>query len=281
MGDGFNIAEQTLAVLVIYNIDPQASSTFLSLEKALSFSNVRMDLLIYDNSPDHHKMPASEHWNVRYHHDPSNGGVSKAYNWGCDIANDLNKKWLCLLDQDDIFSDQTIEEYLKAVQENPNESIFVPIISDEKSIISPFFMRFGGGWRISKIIPGTYDLKRFLLINSGLFISVKTFIEAGGYDENFPLDFSDLDFIHRLRRIHETFKVIPIHVHHNLSINAAQTLEDRLKRFHIYISAAKRFQKKYRLAVRSILLRSFLMSLKLSFRHHSLQFLKKYFILWS
>lgn len=272
---------ETLAILVLYKTILNNSATFISIGKALEVERVTLDLFIYDNSPLAQPVPDSSHWKINYYHDPTNPGVSKAYNEGCKKALRMGKKWLWLLDQDDVFDAQSITQYYTTVSENSISNIFAPVVRDQKSVIcSPFRMRYGGGWRIKEIEPGTYPLSQFLLINSGLFISVSAFGKVEGYEENFPLDFSDLDFIKRLRKEYDRFVVIPTTIQHSLAIHSSQTMEAQLARFHTYVKAAKLFRKKYYEANPSILFRSFVMAIKFSLRHFSLRFIKEYFIIW-
>lgn len=272
---------ETLAVLVLYKTPLSESTTFVSLTKALKIENTRLDLFVYDNSPGAQLITDFPFWNIFYCHDPTNPGVSKAYNEGFKKAKEIGKKWLLLLDQDDVYSESSILHYRTAVNENIECNIFAPVVMVKGSVIcSPFRMRFGGGWRIKGIKPGPHALSQFLLINSGLLISVSAFEKAGGYEEKFPLDFSDLDFIKRLRMEYDQFVVIPTTVQHSFAINSKQTLENQLTRFQSYVKAAKLFRKKYDEANRSIMLRSFVMAVKLSLRHLSLRFVKEYFLIW-
>ena len=129
--------DRTLAVLVIYEMNPAESPTYISLDKALRVFKTKMDLLIYDNSLYGHNLPTSEVWRIQYEHDPGNGGVSNAYNRGYEVAKEKGKHWLLLLDQDDIFDEQSILNYHNAVNNNPTEHVFAPLVSDEQSLVSP------------------------------------------------------------------------------------------------------------------------------------------------
>lgn len=43
--------QEVLAILVLYNCRLNTSETFLSLDRALQYSSVKLDMLVYDNSP--------------------------------------------------------------------------------------------------------------------------------------------------------------------------------------------------------------------------------------
>ena len=52
---------------------------------------------------------------IHYISDPTNPGVSKAYNVGFELARQLNKKWLLLLDQDTVFPDRRPLESMRHI----------------------------------------------------------------------------------------------------------------------------------------------------------------------
>jgi GT2 family glycosyltransferase len=215
-------------------------------------------------------------WTVNYLHDPFNGGVSKAYNTGFELAKEKRKRWIWLLDQDSTFVVNTILTFDNSIKEYPDKEIFIPSIKDEKSIVSPFRFWLGGGWRMSEINPGVYPLSQFFFINSGALVSVAAFQNAGRYCAELPLDFSDMDFIIRLRKNINQVVILPTLANHELSGNSNESKEKILIRFRSYLSAASVFRQKHKKFSRSIRLRVCLRAIKLSLKHSSLEFLKEY-----
>lgn len=108
-------------------------------------------------------------------------------------------------------------------------------------------------------------------------ISVKTFQLAKGYDEDFPLDFSDYAFIERLRAIEPNFVLIPLSANHSHSSLHKTGAREELDRFSRFVMAAKLFRKKYYPGNSLIVLRPFFRAAKLSMRHKTLAFVKQYF----
>jgi len=76
------MVNDTQAILVLYNTKPEHSESFISLSKNLENSGSKMDIVVYDNSPEpvYRKEASFEDWNIHYIHDRSNPGVNKVYN---------------------------------------------------------------------------------------------------------------------------------------------------------------------------------------------------------
>ena len=70
-----------------------------------------------------------------------------------------------------------------------------------------------------------HKIKEYDIINSGMLIKVADFIKAGGYKEDVSLDFSDFQFIERLKRVTKNFIVLNIECIQDFSNNA----EDKAK----------------------------------------------------
>jgi len=86
---------QVIAVIVLYNTLGDDSITFKSLAKCLASTNLTLDILVYDNraSPSgaNGNVNISE-LNIHYYHDPSNSGLSKAYNLASRVGFELKKE---------------------------------------------------------------------------------------------------------------------------------------------------------------------------------------------
>ena len=269
--------DETLAVLVLYKTPLHESVTFVSLSESLKKDKAKIDWFVYDNSPMQQDNKTFADPSITLRIDNSNPGVSKAYNEGLKMARSLGKKWLILLDQDTHFAADAIEKYHEAMIHYPQECCFVPQLIDRIGIISPFKFRIGNGFRISSVMEGIHQFDKFQVVNSGLMISVSAISEAKGYDEDFPLDFSDYAFIERMRNVHPSFVLIPVTAHHSHSSLHHARVQDELIRFHRFVAAAQLFRKKYHSDNWLIVLRPFLRALKLSMRYKTLAFVKQYF----
>jgi GT2 family glycosyltransferase len=98
-----NNLDNILGVLVLYKSKLEESETFISISKALKSNNQKLDLFVYDNSPEYYydKKAIKEYpGTITYEHDESNPGICKPYNKGLEKAKIENRQWLLLLDQD-------------------------------------------------------------------------------------------------------------------------------------------------------------------------------------
>jgi rhamnosyltransferase len=265
--------DQTLAVIVLYKTPLQEAVAFRSLLTSLKKSRVSIDWLVYDNSPDDKDLHLPEDIRIFYRPDPSNSGVSQAYNEGYAKARTLGKKWLMLLDQDTEFSADAIEKYYQGLRDFPGEACFAPRLIDGKGIISPFRFRMGNGMRVKSVPEGVKSLNQLQFVNSGLMISVDAFGRTSGYDEGFPLDYSDYAFVERLKKVHSTFTVLPLICRHNFSASSGASFREAVDRFSPYLQAAKNFKKKYQRHNHWIILRTWLRCLKLSLKFRTLAFM--------
>lgn len=264
--------ENLWIVLVIYKMKIEESSAYQSLTSAIESCNQSTSLFIYDNSPGPQECPGNTVWKTEYHHDDSNLGVSKAYNEGFKKAATKNKKWMLLADQDTVFKTDVFEKYVAVIAQNPQQKIVVPIVRSESMIISPFRFSWGRGSTIAMITPGLYSLRDLKFINSGLLISTHLFEQCDGYDESFPLDFSDLAFIERIKGVHNEFFVMDSVCDHSLSANEKSfaIVKDR---FVCFVKASRLYGKMHGSAL-LLLLTRFFRAIKLGLRFRSLVFFR-------
>jgi GT2 family glycosyltransferase len=269
--------DETLAVLVLYQTPLDKSITFNSLQTSLKNRNSSIDWFVYDNSPTDEASEKIHDPKIMIRRDASNPGVSKAYNEGFKVAKSLGKKWMLLLDQDSDFTIDAFKKYYQALLKNPHESCFVPLLVDKKGVISPFKFHLGNGIRVNSVREGVHSLNKLQFINSGLMISLNAFGQSNGYDEEFPLDFSDYAFVERIHLITPGFVLIPLTVHHGHSSSQDISQTEALKRFNVFLEAAKLFRKKYHPDNILIILRPLLHAIRLSIRHTSFSFVLKFF----
>ena len=231
--DRMNLAgfvEELLVVIVLFNTKPDESPAYASLLAIPGIVRPFPEMLMYDNSP----LPVDiKSPGITYFHDPQNSGVSKAYNNACVCARQKKKKWMLFLDQDTSVYPEFFQRLQGAVVSWPKSVAFVPRMTDSKGLISPFHFASGRGIRIKA--PATIlDLATYRFINSGLLIRVSAFVAAGGYDENIPLDFSDISFGDRLKKVTDHIRVLNVPLHHQFSDNEKIPVEAALARFHLF-----------------------------------------------
>jgi GT2 family glycosyltransferase len=256
-----------LVTIVIYKEDANKV-----LDRCSSLLTKNVTLFIYDNSP---KPSELSNKNAIYKHDFKNSGVSKAYNNAFVLAREQQKRWLIFLDQDTQLEIMALEKFSETLQVHLKSVVFVPILKDHLGIVSPFKWSKAKGKRISAY-QETLPLDKYRFANSGLMIDCNAFEKAGGYDENIPLDFSDIEFGERLKKITDHFVVVDTVLHHSFSGSDKPSEEKALARFDYFIKGAFALGKKnnnfYLFGVRS-----FLRGLHLSYNYFTFSFLKKFF----
>jgi GT2 family glycosyltransferase len=265
MEDSF-IKDELLVVLVLYEKGLPESVAYKSLSAMGDFT-----FLIYDNSPQPHDVPPKA--NITYLHNPMNVGVSKAYNTGAELAVKKNKKWLLLADQDTCFEKDWSTALQSAVTSNPEMQIFTSKIFDQKGLLSPFILRWGRGIRLPNLLHEKFSFDKYHIINSGMVITVTLFKKAGGYSEIFPLDYSDIHFISKLKKLNCQCAVLSVMCHQQFNDLEATSAVKRKDRFIIFCRAVNNFKKE----TNSMVCRPWIIFprlLKLAFGYRDLGFLR-------
>ncbi len=230
------------AVLVLYRQSLAESATFQSLSRSVQDLAAAVPLLVYDNSPTPIGDPGpGSHpgWDIHYVHDPSNPGVSRAYQEGARMAAARSKRWLLLLDQDTRFPPDALSHYLAAVTRHPEGRLFAPILRTGERVISPCIYRFKLGFPLPEIQPGLQPLTGISLLNSGMWIAVEEYLATGGHDVRIALDFADHEFVERFKRRHDRFVLVDAVCFHDFFRLTAQSTASHLARFQFYCHGAK------------------------------------------
>lgn len=208
-----------LAVMVAYGTPLAESATLRSLSASLERTGALLDLFIYDNSPE---PPAADpaahggHLRVTCHHDPTNPGVSAAFNAGARLAREQGNEWLLLLDQDTDFPPETMAVYLTAITSGKGE-MFAPQLVAGDRLLSPCGYRAGIGFHLPRVTPGVLSLSGRTVLNSGLLVRLAAFEACGGYDEGVRVDFADFAFMNRFRRLWPEITLLELVCRHGFS----------------------------------------------------------------
>lgn len=204
---------------------------------------MEITLIVYDNS----LIAASDSgshapWRVEYIHDPTNPGVSTAYNKGFSLGKRRNKRWILLLDQDTWFPPDALTAYARAVAAFPTAALFAPmLVSESGALLSPSAYRFKRGFPLAnpeRLHPGQQKLWRRTLLNSGLLISLEAFERAGGYNPRIRLDFADVDFIERFQELFQEYVLLDVRCTQRFSGERVD-LEAARRRFAFYCEGAR------------------------------------------
>ncbi len=270
--------DNTLIVIVLYNLSLHDTITYQALDKILQEykSERSVDLFIYDNSPIAYTsvdaVNGNSKFNVDYLHDPTNPGVSKAYNRAADWASDKEKKWLLVLDQDTDLPADGLLRYAQAVESFPDFPLYAPQVYSGGLLYSPCRYVFHKGSNLRSIDPGVHKTRYRSVINSGLLLYLSAFHEVGGYDEEVQLYFSDHVFFDRIKKYFPNFVVINCRLEHQLSSVDYNDLSTALTRFAYYSRGARQasHNRNYIYAKHSIMVG--LRSLVMCYRFRSLKF---------
>jgi GT2 family glycosyltransferase len=271
-----NDSSSFLTVLVLYKQRLEDSPAYRSLSRALYQQSGKRLLFVYDNSPQKQTLPSTDTWKIIYVHDASNPGVSRAYNQALVCAQQFQKDWLLLADQDTIFPITIYQCYKEALLRNPLCSVFLPTLVDVTGIISPFTLCLGSGKRLKKSVTGKKLLTELSAVNSGLFLSRRIIEQTGGYDEKLTLDFSDIHFFHTLKQHTDHLVIVDAVCQHEHSSAQKDDLFSALHRFTIYVHGARRMGH-LEDAEGMYWLRACLRAMKLSWRYRSFHFLRSVF----
>ena len=235
--------EDYLFILVLYEKALNDSESFNAIQKQLAEFEERSDFLVYDNSINRQQIATYSKINIEYVHDSSNSGISYAYNVGAKYANHLKKKWIILLDQDTEFEKNYIKSTIDSIMKNPEMKIFAPILKiGSNKLFSPCTFKFNRGFLIKSIEPGIKSLQEFSPVNSGMIINLNLFNEVGGYNERVKLDFSDFQFIEKVKKKISDFYVLPSESFQNFS-DVEKDVIKLNKRFFYYCEGAKNFER--------------------------------------
>lgn len=223
-----------LIVVVVYN---KSIDSLKYIEEIHGLS-----ILIFDNSEEAQKAFA----NTIYYHSPKNVGVSAAYNYSFDYAQQNNKKFLIILDQDTIFCKDYLVKYINYANTYGDDFIYAPIVHSQTQVYSPYKEKY---WRnacqhINKIDYGLkWNLKSESYINSGLMIPVKVNSIVGGFNNSIKLDFSDTYYMDKYKKNYDRIMIMNIKLDHKLSGDEGKNYTKELHRFKYFCNGAKIYEK--------------------------------------
>lgn len=233
-------------VIVLYKQQLAASKSFLALKASLDKLQEKGHLFIYDNSPEPqevHNHTADRFEEAIYVHDPANGGLSLAYNAAARQARQSGRKWLFLLDQDTSFPEDTLAQYLQAIEVNPGFQLFAPILQIANGLfMSPCRYKYKWGKLMKSVEPGPHRFADTVPVNSGLCVNLDAFLAVRGYNERIRLDGADYQFIERFKKQYPTYMVLDIRFHQDFSL--FDTNEASLtSRFALFLADVSNFER--------------------------------------
>ncbi len=233
-----------LATVVLYRKPAAESETLCTLDRSCEQAGLRMRTLLYDNSPERVFDQAETdrlypNLEIEYLHDPSNPGVSRAYNVGLERGRSADKRWLLLLDQDSNLGPAFIERTLRSVACHPDVDLHLPVVSVAGRPVSPVKLVLGRGVGSRFLRKGMNGPTSFFAVNSGMLIRARYLEEIGGYDERFTLYFTDNWFCDRYHGARKPFAITDAVIDHDLSIESCTDRDKRVKLYRLSIQGSR------------------------------------------
>ncbi|NTW72263.1 MAG: glycosyltransferase [Eubacteriaceae bacterium] len=237
------------AVVVLYNQKWNETNLIPGILRYLSRESapLKLELVIYDNSPARQEFHSPENLKVEYLHDPANGKLAAAYNYAYEKAKASNKEWLLLLDQDttldESFFDQAYKTMLK-IKDTKEITAIVPRISGENQVISPCFVsRLGRMHPVSRNFTGVSS-RKMTGINSGTFLKISLLDELKGFNRSLPLDMLDHWYFNELYKRGEKIYVFDHTLRHQLSVQDYNK-NVSVERYKSIVQAERLFYNRY------------------------------------
>lgn len=225
-----------LIVVVIYEENIFSTNVYKSLLKY-----VTNRVYIFDNSKRClFDREIEDNW--IYNFNGSNDGISKAYNIASIFARKHNFQWMIFCDQDTIFPKNFVKTIITHIDNFPDIKLFVPnIILENGKFISPLRKYFCFTKASNKLRSGILEIEKYVIINSGMVVSLESFLQCGGYNEKVWLDYSDLQFIERFGRFNKNFYAINIIAKQNFSGLETDTVK-LVNRFKIFCDSVLHYK---------------------------------------
>jgi GT2 family glycosyltransferase len=198
-------------VIVLYKRAPSESQSFCSLIQILGANHdlaQNFSLILYDNSPQQQNFEGAVDFPFLYKHDPTDAGLSAAYNFALARAQEKQHQWLLLLDQDTTPTCDFLRELLASTTSlgaQQDVASIVPKLLVDGKIFSPaahFIDQVRHQYRrsnhaVSRDLVGV-QRGRLVAYNSGAALRVSALSSIGGFPEEFWLDYLDHAVFHAL-----------------------------------------------------------------------------------
>lgn len=196
------------SIIVVYNKELDLSPTY-NLCKDIQ----NLTTIVCDNSikPNHNESTAKKD-GVVYISMNGNKGISRAYNAALDMIKE-KKGYVILMDDDTKIDKSYFEMFLQ--NEAGKSDIYLPIVKDEKGIMSPAVCKNGIISRSNTLDIAYSDITG---INSGMIIDLDCFKDFR-YEESLFLDYVDHYFLLQMKQRNKSIKVFPYEIYQNFSAN--------------------------------------------------------------
>jgi len=214
---GVPIQPRILAVIVLYKNSIDQSSTCISIRDQSEYDRDAFTFLVYDNSPIANSTGLPSGW--MYVSDPTNKGLSAAYNHAISRCKESGARWLLLLDQDSRLPDNffiNLQADTARCSQHSEIAAIVPLVFSKQRQISPVIPRFG--FDRSYAITHSATPRWLAAINSAACIRVSFVESIGGFSDEFWLDYLDHWLFRKIYDTAHSVFVSEMRVEHSLSV---------------------------------------------------------------
>jgi GT2 family glycosyltransferase len=238
-----------LAVVVLYKMGLGESRCLASLRKVLSEEELAatIELMVCDNSPYEQMVPVD--FIGSFHRDTTNPGLASWYNLALNHAEKSGIPWILLLDQDATVTAEYIREVVARtmeMEERHEIAAFVPKLIQDGAVCSPLTPpTYRHPRPFDKSFSGVATV-RLHVFNSGSVLRVSAVKDAGGFPEDFPLDYLDHATFAALQSKGGKLFVLRATLDHELSSsNVRKTDPGYIERHRSILLAERRFYSRY------------------------------------
>ncbi len=228
-----------LALVVLYRCSLKESSTVLSLLKAREAGILKLNLAVYDNSPetlsnsDLALIEENQDW-ITYLHFPENLSLAKIYNMAIKSGN--NEDFLLIFDQDSSFNSAFFYSFYSSFKNNSDIDLFIPQVKHKQILVSPGRWLGYKGKYLPSIVAGRINSKGLTAIGSGMIIRLKYLkSEFKGFDERFSLYAIDTYFMQQFSSSEKNMFILPYQMGHDLADFKLESLESKIFRFDDFV----------------------------------------------
>ncbi len=222
------------SLIVVYNKELDKSPTY---KLCREYNN--LITIVCDNSttPNNNQNIAKKD-GVIYISMNGNKGLSCAYNAGINEIQSKNG-YIMIMDDDTEIPRTYIEWFLSA--ELHDTDIYLPIVKDEKGVMSPSKNVKGVVYRSQDT---NISYSEITGINSGMIINLSCFKDFS-YDEKLFLDYVDHYFLIEMKKRNKKIEVLPFEIYQNFSANT-NSKKSAIVRWNIFKRDSKYFYRNHK-----------------------------------
>ena len=235
--------ESIQIVLVLYKLKLKDSLTYQSFTKYIKKTSIKYELLVYNNSPE---VIIEKEDGYLLVNSANKEMLSGAYNYALKLAENTNKKWLLLLDQDTELTEHFFGELEIFLKSNLKQRFgaVVPVLFKGKYHLSPIsFSPVFGPFLSYKSVDSNVDTNICVsAYNSAAMVDVEFMKSIGGFSSEYPLDMLDHWYFYQMYKAKKPIYVLNARIEQNLSLLDMSNCMN-VERYEMYIKAQKKFVK--------------------------------------